>query len=118
MEKSYTLENEFLLIAVKAQGAELTSIFNKKTALEYLWQAGKEWPKHAPILFPIVGQLKDNSYQYKTKTYHLERHGFARNRKFTLSSYKKEKITFTLTDDEESRKIYPFHFRLSVHYEI
>ena len=55
------IENDFLIVKAKAEGAELTSIFNKKTTLEYLWQAEKEWPKHAPILFPIVGQLKNNS---------------------------------------------------------
>ncbi|HKR04203.1 MAG TPA: aldose 1-epimerase family protein [Bacteroidia bacterium] len=112
------IENDFLIVKTKAEGAELTSIFNKKTHLEYLWQAGKEWAKHAPVLFPVVGQLKDNRYFYKEKSYLLERHGFARTRIFSISKSKKEKTEFILKDNSDTIINYPFHFELRIAYEL
>jgi len=118
MQTVYTLENEFLAVKVQEQGAELISIVNKKTNLEYLWQAGEAWPKHAPVLFPIVGQLKENAYLYKGQRYQMDRHGFARNKLFKTDLHEPEKITMSISDDEKTRSIYPFHFGLSIHYEI
>ena len=47
-----------------------------------LWQAGPVWPRHAPVLFPIVGRLKDDRLRHQGKSYHLPQHGFARDRRF------------------------------------
>jgi galactose mutarotase-like enzyme len=116
--KIYNLENDFLRILISDAGAELQSIINKKTNLEYLWQAGAEWPKHAPVLFPFVGQLKNNSYYYINKEYHSNRHGFAREKIFHAEAEGNQKILFSLSDDEQTKLQYPFHFRLGIHYEI
>ena len=104
------IENEFLIVKAKQAGAELTSIVNKKTNFEYLWQAGQAWAKHAPVLFPIVGQLKDNTYFYNGKCYSLERHGFARTKNFSVSNATGQEMEFVLKDDAETFKNYPFHF--------
>jgi galactose mutarotase-like enzyme len=113
-----SIENDFLIVKAKEEGAELTSVFNKETNLEYIWQAGKEWAKHAPVLFPIVGQLKDNTYLYNGKSYILERHGFARNLQFTVYNLQSEKIEFILRASGETLKIFPFHFELKIIYSI
>jgi galactose mutarotase-like enzyme len=112
------IENDFLIVKAKAEGAELTSIFNKKTNLEYLWQAGKEWAKHAPVLFPIVGQLKDNSYFYNGESFSLERHGFARSQEFGVRSSKQHMMEFVLNSSDETLKIFPFQFELKIIYSI
>jgi galactose mutarotase-like enzyme len=113
------IENDFLVVQSKVEGAELTSIFNKKTNLEYLWQAGEEWPKHAPVLFPIVGQLKDNIYYFEDKQYSLDRHGFARTKTFNVNEQKENLIEYILTsDDEVTLKVYPFEFELMIRYEL
>ncbi|MBS1764761.1 MAG: aldose 1-epimerase family protein [Bacteroidetes bacterium] len=112
------LENSSLKIAVKNKGAELCSLFSKHTQMEYLWQAGKEWAKHAPVLFPVVGQLKNNSYHYHGKSYNMERHGFARTMDFSLSEKKQDTITFTLQEQESTLSVYPFNFRLNITYKI
>lgn len=110
------LENEFIRIAVKPLGAELCSIFHKQHRLEYMWQAGKAWPKHSPVLFPIVGQLKNNCYSYRGKEYILPRHGFAREMNFSLDEQSENRLLFRIHENEETLKAYPFAFNFMVEY--
>ncbi len=112
------LENDFLKIKVKHKGAELCSLFNKQTALEYVWPAGDEWAKHAPLLFPIVGQLKNDQYEYKAKMFTMERHGFARTKNFRLKSNTSQSLTFILESDAQTMLHYPFAFQLEVSYTL
>lgn len=114
----HQIESDLLQVKIKEAGAELSSIFNRQTNLDYLWQAGPSWPKQAPVLFPIVGQLKDNTYFHHNKSYHLERHGFARTLPFIPLNKKKDSITFLLRYNEETLSSYPFMFLLSVDYRI
>lgn len=61
-----TLKNEYLQVEINELGAELTSVRSLENDLEYIWRADKKiWGRHAPILFPIVGRLKDDHYEYK-----------------------------------------------------
>jgi galactose mutarotase-like enzyme len=77
---NHTLSNDSISASVSAAGAELISLKNAQ-GLELLWQAGPVWPRHAPILFPIVGRLKNDELQHQGKLYPMTQHGFARDRK-------------------------------------
>lgn len=100
-------------------GAELFSLKNTKTNLEYIWEGDAAfWPKHSPILFPIVGTLKNNSYQYNGLDYNLSRHGFARDMTFEVLSKTENSVTFTLQASSETLPIYPFHFELQLQYTL
>jgi galactose mutarotase-like enzyme len=112
------LENELLKISVRTMGAELCSIFHKEHRFEYLWQAGEAWPKHSPVLFPIVGQLKNNQYYYNGNAYTLPRHGFAREKTFTMAEQTDNRLVFRLTEDESTLLSYPFRFVFDVIYTI
>jgi galactose mutarotase-like enzyme len=115
----YTIQSETLTVQIATKGAELQSIYNKQTNLEYLWDANPAfWAKKSPVLFPIVGGLKNNSYTYKGKTYHLSRHGFARDKEFLVTVEKDDLITFSLKSDDETFKVYPFHFLFSIEYAV
>jgi galactose mutarotase-like enzyme len=114
-----TLQNEFLSVVIAPKGAELQSIQHNQTKLEYLWQGDPAfWGKRSPILFPIVGGLKQNRYQHNGKTYEMGRHGFARDKMFTLTAQTEHTVTFSLTHDEESLRIYPFEFAFHVRYSL
>lgn len=76
------------------------------------------WGKFSPVLFPIVGELKDNTYQYNGHSYTLPRHGFARDRNFQVEKISDHAAVFTLEDDAASRAVYPFPFRLQLHYTL
>ncbi len=113
------IENNYLSISVNPKGAELQSIFNKDSNLEYLWSGDPNfWGKKSPVLFPIVGGLKNNSYQYNGASYELGRHGFARDMEFQLTSNLKESISFSLHANEETQKVYPFLFSFTITYAI
>lgn len=120
MSNIHKLKNEQLEITVKEQGAELTSIFSEPFNLEYLWQADPVfWPRHAPVLFPIVGKLKDNKYYFEGKDYSLNQHGFARDKTFKfMPSANTNELIFVLKDDAETLATYPFHFEFHVVYTL
>jgi len=60
-----SLENKFLKVRVKLFGAELTSVFDKETHTEYMYQPdGIHWNKQSPILFPNIGAIRNNSFSY------------------------------------------------------
>lgn len=115
----YKLENETLEILVAAKGAELQKIYNKHTELDYLWSADPAfWGKHSPILFPIVGTLKDGSYIFNNQTYHLPRHGFARDQEFTVLNHSDTEILLSLRQSEATLEVYPFIFELQIKYTL
>jgi galactose mutarotase-like enzyme len=115
----FVLENQVLKVAVASKGAELQSIFNKATGIDYLWNGNPAfWAKHSPILFPIVGTLKNNTYFYKGKPYQLPRHGFARDMEFQVEKQSPGEIILLLSSSAETKKNYPFDFELRVRYQI
>lgn len=110
------LKNDYISIRVSEKGAELQSIQDNK-GKEYLWQADPMfWPRHSPILFPIVCSVNNETYRVDGKEYHLPRHGFARDAQFKLIYQSERKVTFALESSEETHKVYPYDFTLSVSY--
>jgi len=115
----YTLRNETLVLKMDDFGAELTSIFDSEMNTEYLWNADPVyWKRHAPILFPIVGGLKNKTYHYQGQAYSLPQHGFARDMQFQPVSMTEKEIWFALDATEETKKVYPFDFRLELGYRL
>lgn len=115
----YRIENNILTVTLSDKGAELLSVIGKYSQHEYIWQGSDQnWSRHAPILFPIVGKLKEDSYSYQGQKYQMPQHGFARDAQFKVTYQDKESITFSLKDTAATRKIYPFHFELRVNYTL
>ncbi|MEJ7643964.1 MAG: aldose 1-epimerase family protein [Chryseolinea sp.] len=113
------LENEFLAVGIRPMGAELFSVKHKKNELEYIWSGDpKFWGKTSPVLFPIVGTLKEDKYTYEGKSYALSRHGFARDQKFDIAAQSADEATFTLQHSPATFANYPFHFELSLGYKL
>lgn len=111
------IENQFLKATINPLGAELVSLFNKETNTEYIWNADPVfWGKSSPVLFPIIGALKNNQYFYQGKTYTLPRHGLARERVFSVEAHTEGAIILLLKHDEESLKVYPFDFEFRLAY--
>ncbi len=114
-----TIENSFLRLSVKGSGAEMVSLCHLENNREYLWQGDPSfWPRRAPVLFPVVGKLNQHTYRIDGKSYTLPQHGFARDKTFDLVAGTDDKLVFQLRDDEESRKNYPFLFKLFICYQL
>lgn len=112
-----TLENEVLKVEAAERGAELTSIKTKRDNVEYLWIAEPSvWGRHAPILFPIVGKVKNNTYRLDEATYNLNQHGFARDMDFQVIEKDFNKSIFKASWNDETIQKYPYKFELEVHY--
>jgi galactose mutarotase-like enzyme len=113
------IENHLFKVAIRNQGGELTSFFNKTTGIEHLWQGDAAiWPWHAPNLFPIVGQLIDNELLVDGKTYELPRHGFARTSELLLISSSEQSAWFSLPYCEKTLAKYPYKFDFQIHYDL
>jgi galactose mutarotase-like enzyme len=111
------LENNQLEVLTKSTGAELTSIKLKSNGVQYLWQADPQfWGRHAPILFPIVGKLKNDQYLYDGIKYELPQHGFARDCEFEVIDNSSEQVTYQLNSTAVTLANYPFNFQLRVKY--
>lgn len=113
----YTLENERLRATFRLKSAELISLVRKSDNSELMWNGDPAyWGWSSPVLFPFVGAVKDGTYSYKGKSYAIRQHGFARNQEFSLIAHHDDRITFLLTQSEETREVYPFDFQLEISY--
>lgn len=109
----YTIENNFLQVTISTHGAELQSVVDKATGAELLWQANPEvWSRHAPILFPYCGQLKNGKFTHKDIEYEGVQHGFARNMEHILTDKTEQSATFMLEANALTMEKFPFAFKL------
>ena len=113
-----TISNSKLKASVKFAGAELFSLTDNQNK-EYIWEGNPDfWGKHSPVLFPIVGTLKNNTYTINEKEYQLSRHGFARDMEFQLIKKTENSAVFSLQSNAETLKNYPFDFELQLIYTL
>ena len=113
-----TISNAILTAKINSKGAELISLLNNYQR-EYIWEGNPVfWGKHSPVLFPIVGTLKNNSFRFHDKTYELSRHGFARDYEFKIVHESQKQVVFSLQSNRETKKLYPFDFELQISYTL
>jgi galactose mutarotase-like enzyme len=113
-----TISNSTLKASIKHAGAELFSLKDNQNQ-EYIWEGNPAfWGKHSPVLFPIVGTLKNNAYTINEKEYQLPRHGFARDMEFQLIDKTENSAVFSLQSNSETLKKYPFDFELQLIYTL
>lgn len=112
-----TISNPTLSATINTLGAELITLV--KNNKNYIWTVDETyWNKTSPILFPIVGRLKNDSYTFNGKTYQLPRHGFARNMEFSFDKKSDSQVIFELNESEETKTNYPFDFKLLIAYTL
>lgn len=114
------IENEHLRVSVNPIGAELYSIYDKKDKMEMLWQGNSEfWGSRAPVLFPIVGGLKNNTMIYESRAYQMPKHGIVRyNDQMEIVSEKSSSVTYKLQSGDGTLKVYPFKFVFEITFEL
>lgn len=114
----YTIKNDKIEVSVEDLGAQMRSIKDAE-GKEYLWQGDeKYWNGSAPNLFPYIARLTEGKYTLRGKTYEMPKHGFLRNSVLKLKEKTQTKMVFSLTDSEETYKMYPYHFEIKVKYEL
>lgn len=112
------ISNSRLRAKINTKGAELVSLQNQNNK-EFIWEGNPDyWGKHSPVLFPIVGTLKNNSYTFNAKTYHLSRHGFARDSDFEILTRNENQVVYSLQSSAATKNMYPFEFELQIIYTL
>ena len=117
MSEIISISSDSLTVSIDAMGAQLMSL--QKGESEYLWQGDSNWwPRRAPILFPIVGVLKDGKAESAEGTVSLARHGLARLNQFEVVEQSPSSVTLQLKSTEETLKAYPYDFELKLIFSV
>lgn len=114
----YELKNGRLTARVDSLGAQLVSLKNER-GFEYIWTGDPQyWQGQAPVLFPIVGALREGKAKIDGNWYEMGQHGFARHREFALAEQTESQVSLRLSSDFETKKLYPFAFAFTVSYTL
>lgn len=117
MESVVTLNKGQLSASIKTHGAELSSL--KLGDAEYLWQAdARWWGRHAPVLFPIVGVIRDGRAMSAAGECRMGRHGIARDQEFEVTSSAEDSVTLRLEANDATREAFPYDFALEMSYSL
>lgn len=109
------IENYQLKVQINELGAEIVHLIDKTKNFDLIWN-GSDWEHHAPIYFPAVGYLNNNQYLFNGSTFDMPEYGFAQKYNWTVVDKGDDRVTLTLTENEETLKNYPFKFNLMVTY--
>ena len=105
----FYLENDKLSVNISENGAELFSIKSKSSGREFLWQGEPDiWKGRSPLLFPVVGRVKDDEIITEKGTFFMPKHGFARKSVFYGSKISPSEACFSLFSSDDTKKSYPY----------
>ena len=117
--KVFFLENDQVKIEVSTIGAEIQSLYSKKTEMEYLWQMGYEtWPHHSMLLFPNPGRIAGDRTIIDGKVYPATMHGFANDMEFEVLESDDSHLLLQIHQNEQTKKSFPYDFRLQVEFRL
>lgn len=113
-----TLENKTMSASIHSMGAQLLSLKDKHKK-EYMWQRDADiWPRCSPLLFPAIGNSRNGKTLIEDTWYDLPKHGFCKCTDFLLERQTETSVTFSITDTEQTKTMYPYNFKLSLTYTL
>ena len=111
-----TLTSENYQVTLDSFGAELKS-FRDPSGKEFIWNSDPTyWMRSSPLLFPTIGNVRNNKTIINGTEYTMPKHGFCKESDFDVLSQSETQVTFSLTDSKDTLKMYPFHFELRLNY--
>lgn len=111
---TFDLKKGGLRALAQTKGGELVSL-RGADGLEYIWGGDPAfWSGQNPVLFPIVGSLKDGTVSFDGRPCRMDRHGFARRSEFSLAEQGEDYAVLELRENEETLERYPYPFSLKV----
>lgn len=114
----FTLQNASMTARIDTIGAQLISLTDAQ-GQEYIWQRDPQyWSSCSPLLFPSIGNCRDGKTMIGGTWYQLAKHGFCRNAEFTVTSRTPDCATLQLCSSEETLRVYPYAFCLSLSYTL
>ena len=114
-----TIENATCKAAIRTRGAELASLIHSSSGREYIWQADPAvWGGSAPILFPVIGKLKNGRTDIDGQAYAIPKHGVLRSSNAVCIQNDDDRAVFQFRADEETRAVYPFEFSFTADFHL
>lgn len=111
------IENDLLKVEISHNGAEVRKVLHKQNGMDYMWTGDPTyWGRVSPVLFPIVGRLKENRYQLDGKTYEMSQHGFLRDVEFKVGKQTATDVSFLVESEGRFTPIYPYEFIATIRY--
>ncbi|MBQ3079406.1 MAG: aldose 1-epimerase family protein [Clostridia bacterium] len=112
------LKNDILTVEISPVGAEIHHVIDKN-GVERIWQnESGAWDSHTPLLFPIAGAIKDDTWYYEGKPYKMTKHGFVRRETFEVEEADESRAVLALTGEKMKHDGYPFDVELRVIYTL
>lgn len=112
----YKIHNDIFCLSIKERGAELEEV--SIHGINILWKGKELWNAQSPLLFPVIGSLKDGYYLYNQQKYVLNPHGFIKDQVFDIVEKTSNSITLKSSYTEETYKVYPFIFEFYITYTL
>ncbi len=114
-----SIQNETLSITVSEKGAEMQSLKHLPTGRELLWQGDdRYWGGRSPILFPAVGGLWNKTCRINGKEHIVPKHGFMKEKTWSVAEQTPESITYTYVDKGEDKEAFPWPYTVSVKFSL
>lgn len=112
-----TLKNGEVTAKIISKGAELKSL--TVGGRELMWSADPSfWGKTSPLLFPMIGTLRDGKTIINGEEYRITKHGFARDLEFVPEDFNGSSAMFSLSQSDYTKEMFPFDFKLTVRYTL
>ncbi len=112
------IASDRLSVAINPFGAELTHI-EDADGRELMTDADPAyWPRHAPILFPVIGVTNGNVVRVDGTEYPMPKHGFARDLMFETARHEQDRAVLQLAASNVTREHYPFEFVLDITFAV
>lgn len=112
----YVLKYDDLEIVVNSKGAEQEHLYYR--GKDYMRVRDDFWNRKAPVLFPIVGKLRDLKTYINGELFSMPQHGFARDLEFELFKQEANRVILFHSYDDETLRVYPYKFQLYIEYRI
>jgi galactose mutarotase-like enzyme len=113
------IENDWLKVDIVRHGAEVRKVKHKKNKLDYMWTGDKAyWGRVSPVLFPIVGRLKEDHYQLDGQTYKMSQHGFLRDVEFDVAEQTSTTVSLVFESLGSFVHVYPYEFKATIRYHL
>ncbi|WP_230932019.1 aldose 1-epimerase family protein [Priestia sp. TSO9] len=113
------LENNQMKVSIQEKGAEVVEVFHKEKDLQFMWSGDPAyWGRVSPVLFPIVGRLKNDQYTVDQRIYSLPQHGFLRDSAFRVIQQTNETARLQFATNGRFKDVYPFECAVEISYRL
>lgn len=113
-----TLQNNTTTAMIDSVGAQLISL-KDASSKEYIWQRDPAfWANCSPLLFPAIGNSRNGKTIFEDTWYDMPKHGFCRGMDFQIKNQEDSAVTFWISDNEDTKTMYPYRFYLALTYTL